>query len=240
MMEIIPAIDIIGGQCVRLSQGDYNQKKIYSDNPLSIARQFEDAGIRRLHLVDLDGARKKKVVNLRVLQIIAGNTNLQIDFGGGVQSDEDLREVFSAGACMVTGGSIAVREPEKFLGWLSGYGPDHIILGADVKDRKIAIGAWSDTSDQDILDFIGYYRKKSVKFVICTDVTRDGILMGPAMDLYREILQEFPDLNLIASGGVSSMNDMEDLAEAGLWGVIIGKAIYEGKIKLTDLRTFLN
>lgn len=238
-MEIIPAIDIIGGQCVRLSQGDYNRKKTYSDDPLYVARQFEDAGIRHLHLVDLDGARMKKVVNLEVLKRIAGNTQLKIDFGGGVQSDEDLRNVFSAGAGMVTGGSIAIRDPEKFLSWLSGYGPERIILGADVRERRIAIGAWSESSDRDILDFIGYYQKKSVKFVICTDVSRDGVLTGPAVGLYREIIQHFPDLCLIASGGVASTKDLEDLADAGLWGVIVGKAIYEGRVKLTDLKTFL-
>jgi phosphoribosylformimino-5-aminoimidazole carboxamide ribotide isomerase len=238
-MEIIPAIDIIGGHCVRLIQGDYNRKKIYSDDPLSIAMQFEDAGIRRLHLVDLDGARMKKVVNLEVLQRIAGNTDLNIDFGGGVQSDEDLRNVFSSGASMVTGGSIAVREPDKFLDWLDSYGPERIILGADVKGRKIAIGAWSVTSEQDILEFIGYYRKNTVKFVICTDVSRDGILKGPAIELYREIIRHFPDLKLIASGGVSSLRDLENLSEVGVWGVIIGKAIYEGKINLTDLKIFI-
>jgi phosphoribosylformimino-5-aminoimidazole carboxamide ribotide isomerase len=238
-MEIIPAIDIIGGQCVRLSQGDYKRKKTYSEDPLSIAKQFEDGGIRRLHLVDLDGARMKKVVNLDVLQKISQNTDLEIDFGGGVQSDEDLRNVFSAGAGMVTGGSIAVREPEKFIVWLTTYGPERIILGADVKDRNIAIGAWSETSDQDIIEFIGHFRKKSVKFVICTDVSRDGILKGPAIDLYTEIIQNFPDINLIASGGVSSIRDLEKLALTGVWGVIIGKAIYEGNIKVSDLKAFL-
>jgi len=239
MMEIIPAIDIIGGQCVRLSQGDYNRKKTYSDDPLAVAKQFEDAGMRRLHLVDLDGARLKKVVNLEVLRRIAGNTKLRIDFGGGVQSDDDLRNVFSAGAHMVTGGSIAIRDPGKFINWLTGYGAERIILGADVRERRIAIGAWSETADRDILDFISYYRKKTVKFVICTDVSRDGVLTGPAIGLYREIIQNFPDLNLIASGGVASMKDLDDLAEAGLWGVIIGKAIYEGSIKLAELKTFL-
>lgn len=238
-MEIIPAIDIIGGQCVRLSQGDYRRKKTYSDDPLSIAKRFEDGGIRRLHLVDLDGARMKKVVNLDVLQSISNNTDLKIDFGGGVRSDVDLRNVFSAGAGMVTGGSIAVREPEEFIVWLSTYGPERIILGADVKGRNIAIGAWSETSDQDIIEFIGYFRKKSVKFVICTDVSRDGILKGPAIDLYREIIQNFPDINLIASGGVSSIRDLEKLALTGVWGVIIGKALYEGKITVSDLKAFL-
>jgi phosphoribosylformimino-5-aminoimidazole carboxamide ribotide isomerase len=181
----------------------------------------------------------RKVVNQEVLQKIAGNTHLRIDFGGGVQSDEDLRNVFSAGAHMVTGGSIAIRDPGKFINWLAGYGPERIILGADVRERRIAIGAWSETADRDILDFISYYQKKTVKFVICTDVSRDGVLTGPAIGLYREIIQNFPDLNLIASGGVASMKDLDDLAEAGLWGVIIGKAIYEGSIKLAELKTFL-
>ncbi len=239
-MEIIPAIDIIAGQCVRLSQGDYNRRKTYSDDPLMIARQFEDAGIRRLHLVDLDGARMKKVVNLEVLKRIAENTNLRIDFGGGVRTEEDLQDVFLAGARMVTAGSIAVREPDKFIQWLTYYGPDRIILGADVKGRKITIGAWSETSDQDILDFIGYYQKTSIKFVVCTDVSKDGVLSGPSIDLYREVRSQFPDIKLIASGGVSSLKDLEGLEEAGVWGVIIGKAIYEGNIQLTELKSFLN
>jgi phosphoribosylformimino-5-aminoimidazole carboxamide ribotide isomerase len=239
-MEIIPAIDIIAGQCVRLSQGDYNRRKTYSDDPLMIARQFEDAGIRRLHLVDLDGARMKKVVNLEVLKRIAENTNLRIDFGGGVRTEEDLQDVFLAGARMVTAGSIAVREPDKFIQWLTYYGPDRIILGADVKGRKITIGAWSETSDQDILDFIGYYQKTSIKFVVCTDVSKDGVLSGPSIDLYREVRSQFPDIKLIASGGVSSIKDLEGLEEVGIWGVIIGKAIYEGNIQLTELKSFLN
>lgn len=238
-MEIIPAIDIIGGQCVRLSQGDYTRKKTYSDDPLSVARKFEDAGIRRLHLVDLDGAREKKVVNMDVLKNISGNTSLRIDFGGGISSESDLQKVFDAGAGMVTGGSIAVRDPEIFTAWLMQYGPDRIILGADVKDRNIAIGAWKETSDRDILEFIGYYQKKSIKFVICTDVSRDGILAGPAIDLYGEILLQFPDIRLIASGGVSSTKDLDVLEDTGVWGVIIGKAIYEGRIKLEELKPFL-
>jgi phosphoribosylformimino-5-aminoimidazole carboxamide ribotide isomerase len=238
-MEIIPAIDIIGGQCVRLSQGDYSHKKTYSDDPLSVAREFEDAGIRRLHLVDLDGAREKTVINMDVLRNIARNTNLLIDFGGGIGTDADLEKVFGAGARMVTGGSIAVRDPAKFTGWIREHGPDRIILGADVRDRKIAVGAWSEISERDILEFIGHYLKKSIKFVICTDVSRDGILAGPAIDLYREILAHFPGISLIASGGVSSIADLEQLEDAGVWGVIIGKAIYEGKIKLNELKPFL-
>jgi len=239
-MEIIPAIDLIDGKCVRLSQGDYTRKKTYSDDPLSIAKQFEDAGIRRLHLVDLDGARMKQVVNINVLRRIAVNTSLRIDFGGGVRTDGDLEKVIDAGAEMVTGGSIAVREPEKFTGWLSDYGPDRIILGADVKDRRIAIGAWSETSDQDIMEFIGYYQKKSVKFVICTDISRDGILTGPSIELYREIRLQYPEIQLIASGGVSSVKDLDRLAEVGVWGVIIGKAFYERKIQLSELKPFLS
>ena len=238
-MEIIPAIDIIEGQCVRLSQGDYNRKKTYSDDPLSIAMQFEDAGIRRLHLVDLDGARMKTVANIDVLKKLSENTKLRIDFGGGVRTEDDLRKVFEAGAEKVTGGSIAVKEPDNFIQWVSKYGTDRIILGADVKDRKIAIGAWSVTSDHDIMEFIGYYQKKSIKFVICTDVSRDGILTGPSISLYHEILMQFPDIKLIASGGVSSIWDLEELAETGVWGVIIGKAIYEGNIHLSELKPFL-
>lgn len=238
-MEIIPAIDIIGGQCVRLSQGDYSRRKTYSDDPLSVARHFEDAGITRLHLVDLDGAREKRVVNLDVLQAIATHTSLLIDFGGGIATDTDLQSVFDAGAGMVTGGSIAVRDPEKFSGWLRTYGPDRIILGADVRDRKIAIGAWTETSERDILEFIGYYQAQSIKFVICTDVARDGVLTGPATGLYHEILMNFPEIRLIASGGVSSAGDLEQLEKSGVWGVIIGKALYEGKIKLEELKPFL-
>jgi len=239
-MEIIPAIDIIDGECVRLIQGDYNYKTTYSKDPLSVAKQFEDAGIKRLHLVDLDGAKQKHVVNIDVLRRISNNTDLIIDFGGGVKSNDDIEKVFAAGANMVTGGSIAVKNPQTFERWLRDYGADTIILGADVKDRRIAIEGWMETSDTDIFDFIEYYKKKSIKFVICTDISRDGVLSGPSIDLYQEILRKFPDLKLIASGGVSSIQDLEKLVDTGVWGTIIGKAIYEKKISLPDLKLFLD
>ena len=239
-MKIIPAIDIIDGKCVRLTKGDYAQKKVYADNPAEVARMFEDHGIQHLHVVDLDGAKSKHIVNLEVLQEITSSTNLTIDFGGGVKSDKDIQKAFAAGASMITGGSIAFREPDVFSQWLKHYGPDKIILGADIKERNIAVGGWLETSDQDISQFIEHYRKKSIKFVICTDIERDGVLKGPAIELYKELKTEFPEINLIASGGVGSMTDVEKLAETGVWGVIIGKAIYEGRIKLYDLQRFMN
>jgi phosphoribosylformimino-5-aminoimidazole carboxamide ribotide isomerase len=239
-MNIIPAIDIIKGKCVRLTQGDYTRKKIYADDPVEIARMFEDHGMRHLHLVDLEGAKSNHIVNIDVLGNITKATRLKVDFGGGVKSDKDIALAFDAGAYMITGGSIAVREPEAFGRWLHFYGPEKIILGADVKDRHIAIGGWVETSEQDILSFIDFYIRKSVKFVICTDIARDGVLNGPAVDLYEEILLEFPGINLIASGGVGSIKDVERLAVTGVWGVIIGKAIYENRIHLNDLREFLN
>ena len=238
-MEIIPAIDIIDGKCVRLTQGDYAQKKEYSSDPLAMARQFEDAGIRRLHLVDLDGAKQKKIVNHKVLEKIANHTKLHIDFGGGVQSDEDLQLAFDCGAKQITGGSIAVKNPALFDSWLAKYGSEKIILGADAKDRKIAVSGWQESTETDLLEFLKVYRKKSVKYTICTDVAKDGLLQGPAVDLYREILQEIPDLQLIASGGVSSIDDLKALQEINVYGVIIGKALYEEKITLAELQPFL-
>ena len=238
-MEIIPAIDIIDGKCVRLTQGDYSQKKEYSADPLAMARQFEEAGIRRLHLVDLDGARQKKIVNHKVLEQIATHTRLHIDFGGGVQSDEDLHLAFESGAKQVTGGSIAVKNPALFESWLAKYGSEKIILGADAKDRKIAVSGWQESTGTDLLNFLHTYRQKSVKYTICTDVAKDGLLQGPSLDLYREILQEIPDLCLIASGGVSNIGDIEQLKETNVYGVIIGKAIYEGRITLKELQPYL-
>ncbi len=239
-MEIIPAIDIINGACVRLSKGNYDDVTKYSDHPLSVARQFEDVGIKRLHLVDLDGARARHIVNIDILRSIAMQTSLVVDFGGGVRSNEDVENAFQAGAHMVTGGSIAVTNPNAFQKWLTTYGPDKIILGADVKERNIAIKGWTETSEWDILDFIQYYKEKSVKYIICTDVERDGVLEGPAFDLYIEIINNFPDIRLISSGGVSSLKDIEKLEEIGVWGIIIGRAIYEGIIQLEDLKRFLN
>jgi phosphoribosylformimino-5-aminoimidazole carboxamide ribotide isomerase len=239
MIRIIPAIDIIEGKCVRLTQGDFAQKKEYNAHPLEVAKSFEDAGLSRLHLVDLDGARQKKVVNYKVLDKIASQTNLQIDFGGGIQSDADVQVAFDYGAAQVTGGSVAVNDPELFESWLSKYGGDKIILGADTKEEKIAIHGWKEVTDVWVYDFIADYMQKGVKYVISTDVAKDGLLQGPSFVLYGSIDYKFPDLKLIASGGISSMADIEKLQEMGIYGVIVGKAIYEGNIKLPQLTRFL-
>ena len=239
-MNIIPAIDIIEGKCVRLTRGDYRRKKIYAEDPVEVARMFEDHGISHLHIVDLDGARSQHIVNIDVLSKITQATRLIVDFGGGVKSDSDIQSAFDAGASMITGGSIAVRDPEIFGQWLNHYGPEKIILGADVKGRQIAIGGWMETSEHDVSSLISFYREKSVKFVICTDIERDGVLEGPSINLYKELMEEFPNINLIASGGVGSMKDIEKLADIGLWGVIIGKAIYEGRIQMNELKKFLD
>lgn len=239
-MYIIPAIDIIDGKCVRLTQGDYSRKKVYAEDPVEVARLFQDHGIRRLHLVDLDGARSNHIVNLRVLEKITAATDLIVDFGGGVKSDEDIEHAFLAGAAMVTGGSIAVKDPATFGRWLGRYGPEKIILGADVRNRKIAIGGWMETSEQDVSSLISFYRQQSLQYAICTDVERDGVLKGPAFGLYRELLLEFPGIKLIASGGVGSVGDIERLAETGVFGAIIGKALYEEKIQLSDLKRFID
>jgi phosphoribosylformimino-5-aminoimidazole carboxamide ribotide isomerase len=233
--DIIPAIDILSGKCVRLSQGDYARSTVYNADPVEVALMFEDAGITRLHLVDLDGAREKHIVNYEVLERIALKTKLTIDFGGGLKSGEDLRIAFECGAAMVTGGSIAVREPETFLGWLQHYGPEKILLGADAREGKIAISGWQDTSDTDIIPFITWWVEQGIHTVISTDIARDGMLTGPATDLYREILSHLPGVALIASGGISSMEEIFLLAETGLQGVITGKAIYEGKISLREI-----
>lgn len=240
MIEIIPAIDIIDGKCVRLSQGDYEQKKVYNENPLEVAKMFESVGIKRLHLVDLDGAKAKHIVNYKILERIATNTTLTIDFGGGLKSDDDLRIAFECGAKMVTGGSVAVKDRETFLSWIAKFGSDRIILGADVKDKKIAVGGWLETTNLDLFPFVEKYKEEGINKIICTDISKDGMLAGPSIELYKEILQEFPDLYLIASGGVSSMNDIEQLQEANVPAVITGKAIYEGKIKLNELSSFLS
>ena len=233
-MRIIVAIDIIGGKCVRLTRGDFDTKKIYSEDPVDVARQVEDNGLRYLHLVDLDGAKNKKIENLKVLEKIARQTSLKIDFGGGIRSDEDLRMVFNAGAGQITAGSIAVTDPELFLKWLSEYGPDKLILGADYKDRKISAGGWLENSDKDLISFLSDYRSKGVKYTICTDIARDGMLKGPAAELYREILENV-EINLIASGGISSLEDIDEMRETGCEGVIVGKAYYEGRITLKEL-----
>lgn len=235
---IIPAIDILGGKCVRLSQGDYARQTVYNADPLEVARVFEDAGIRRLHLVDLDGAREKHIVNFEVLERIAMKTRLVIDFGGGLKSDEDLRIAFECGAAMVTGGSIAVKTPETFLGWLKKYGPEKIILGADAREGKIAVSGWQEESESDIIPFIQSYVQQGIKKVISTDISRDGMLSGPSLSLYSGILSALPDLHLIASGGVASIEDIHRLSEINVHGVIAGKAIYEGKLTLKEIQDY--
>ncbi len=240
MIEIIPAIDIIDGKCVRLSQGDYSQRKVYNENPLEIAKAFEGVGVRRLHLVDLDGAKAQHIVNYKVLETIATQTSLTIDFGGGLKSDDDLRIAFESGASMITGGSIAVKKPDTFLSWLEKFGAEKIILGADVKDEKIAVSGWIETTDVDLLPFVQKFMDKGVDKCICTDISKDGMLKGPSHELYKKILTEMPSLYLIASGGVSSMKDIEQLEEEKVPAVITGKAIYEGRIKMEDLCRYLS
>lgn len=239
MIEIIPAIDIIDGKCVRLSQGDYNSKKIYSENPVEIAKEFEAHGISRLHVVDLDGAASHHVVNYKTLDQIASRTSLIIDFGGGIKSDEDLVIAFENGAQMVTLGSVAVKEPQRFEKWLETYGLEKIILGADAKDEKIAINGWKEDSSINLFSFLDDYIKKGVTKVLCTDISKDGMLEGPSVDLYKKIMETYPDLHLIASGGVSSVDDICRLEEAGIPAVVFGKALYEGKINLKDLYRFI-
>jgi phosphoribosylformimino-5-aminoimidazole carboxamide ribotide isomerase len=237
-IEIIPAIDIINGKCVRLIQGDYLKKTIYNENPLEVAKMFEDVGLKRLHLVDLDGAKAHHIVNQKVLENIAMNTNLIIDFGGGLKSDEDLKIAFESGASMITGGSIAVKSPEVFLKWIEKFGTDKIILGADAKDKMIAVSGWQESTEKDIFSFINDWHSKGIRKIICTDISRDGMLQGAATELYQEILKSVPDTYLIASGGVSSMADILELQNAGIPAVITGKAFYEGRIKIEEIERF--
>ena len=234
-MHIIPAIDIIDGKCVRLTQGDYAQQKVYNEDPLEVAKAFADAGITRLHLVDLDGARAKHIVNHKVLERIASKTSLHIDFGGGLKKDDDLRIAFECGARQITGGTVAVKDPDLFLSWLERFGPERIILGADVKNGKIAVSGWEEESQEELLPFLERYLAAGVRYAICTDVSKDGLLAGSARELYAEIRGVFPDLQLIASGGVTAIEEVEELREIGCFGAIIGKAIYEGRIALKDL-----
>lgn len=238
-MEIIPAIDLIDGKCVRLVQGDYDRRSVYSENPLELAKSFEAAGIRRLHLVDLDGAKAQHIVHYRVLEQLSSQTSLIIDFGGGLKTDEDLRIAFESGARMVTGGSIAVKSPQVFEAWIRQYGSDRIILGADVHEGRIAVSGWTEHSDIDLWTFLDDYSQKGITKVICTDISRDGMLQGPALELYAQILVKYPELYLIASGGVGSIEDLDVLKAAGIPAVIFGKAIYEGRIKLNDLTPYL-
>ena len=237
MIDIVPAIDIIGGKCVRLTKGDYNRQKVYSGSPLDVAKGFEDCGCTALHMVDLDGAKSKHIVNYRVLEQVAGHTSLHIDFGGGLKSDDDLRIAFECGAEMVTGGSVAVKSPELFEHWLMKYG-ERIILGADSKDGKISTDGWLESSEYELISFIKHYAAKGVKSVISTDINRDGMMKGPAVELYREVLAAVPDIRLIASGGVSGIDDVYALDEIGVPAVIVGKAIYENSITLDMLSRF--
>jgi len=239
VIEIIPAIDLIDGKCVRLSQGDYAQKTVYNENPLEVAKMFADAGIRRLHLVDLDGAKAHHIVNHKVLERITSGTDLVVDFGGGLKSDDDLRIAFECGASMVTGGSIAVKNPDVFSSWISKFGAEKIILGADVKNEKIAVGGWLETTELELLPFIKNYIQQGITKIICTDISKDGMLQGPALELYKKMLAAQPDMYLIASGGVSSIRDIELLHEAAVPAVITGKAIYEGRISLKELSRFI-
>ena len=233
-IELIPAIDIIGGQCVRLTKGDYDQKTVYG-KPLDMAKEFEQIGFERLHVVDLDGAKSRHIVNDKVLSEITANTKLTVDFGGGIKTHQDIEAAFNAGAKMVTIGSIAVTEPKLFTWWLQKYGPDRVILGADVRNGKISINGWKEDSEEDLLPFLKKYVDAGVKNVLCTEISKDGTLAGPAIELYREVLNAYPELHLIASGGVSSIDDIKALDKAGIPAVVFGKAIYEGRIDLREL-----
>ena len=235
-IELIPAIDIIDGKCVRLTKGDYDQKTVYRDHPAEVASEFEEIGFNRLHVVDLDGAKSKHIVNDNVLKAITTKTGLTVDFGGGIKTDEDIEKAFAAGASMVTIGSIAVTQPELFLGWLEKYGPERMILGADVRHGKISINGWKEDSSEDLLPFLKKYVDAGVRNVLCTEISKDGTLTGPAIDLYRQIMEAYPELHLIASGGVSSKEDIMALDEAGIPAVVFGKAIYEGRIDLKELK----
>jgi phosphoribosylformimino-5-aminoimidazole carboxamide ribotide isomerase len=234
-MEIIPAIDMIDAKCVRLTFGDFNQKKIYNEDPLEVAKEFEDAGIKRLHLVDLDGAKSGKIVNYKTLEKITSKTNLRVDFGGGLNSNDDLKIAFECGAKMVTGGSIAVKNPQVITQWLSEYGAEKIILGADVKNNKIAIKGWQEESELTINELIESYQANGISKIICTDISKDGAMIGPSFDLYKGLQEQYPEQNFIASGGVTTLDDVIKLKEMNMFGAIIGKAIYEGTIKLSDL-----
>tara|TARA_R110000765_G_scaffold27719_3_gene67178 strand:- start:3007 stop:3735 length:729 start_codon:yes stop_codon:yes gene_type:complete len=238
-MRIIPAIDIIDGKCVRLSKGDYDTKKIYNENPLEVAKDFEAHGIRFLHLVDLDGAKSKHIVNHKVLEQIASQTSLQIDFGGGLKTDDDLRIAFESGAKQITGGSIAVKDSDTFLGWIGKHGASKIILGADAMDEKVAVSGWLEESKEELIPFIKSYQNKGIQYVICTDISKDGMLEGPSFELYSRILSQTNELKLIASGGISTFDELPKLAEMGCEGTIIGKAIYENRISLKQLETYI-
>ena len=236
---IIPAIDIIDGKCVRLVKGDYKQKTVYHEDPLTAAKQFEDAGLQRLHLVDLDGAKAGKVINWKVLENISSQTNLEIDFGGGIKTKQDLQTIFDAGASMAAIGSMAVKNEKEFLQWVKQYGAEKFFLGADVKDKQIAISGWLEDTSIDIFSFLEKYLAEGIDHVFCTDISKDGMLEGPAIDLYKQIIEKFPTIKLVASGGVSNVNDLHTLRDAGCKGAIVGKAFYENKISLQDVKQFV-
>lgn len=239
-MKIFPAIDIIDGKCVRLTKGDYGTKKVYNENPLEVALQFEDAGLTQLHLVDLDGAKASHIVNWKTLEKITSQTTLKVDFGGGLKSDEDLRIAFECGANQITGGSIAVKNREVFITWIEKFGAEKIILGADVKNEKIAVNGWTEETDLFIFDFLRDFQQQGIQYCICTDIAKDGMLEGPAFDLYKKIQEENTGIRLIASGGVSKLDDLLKLQEQGLYGAIVGKAIYEGKIDILELGRYFS
>ena len=235
MIELIPAIDIINGQCVRLTKGDYDQKKVYNDDPAAVAKEFEQLGFQRLHIVDLDGAKSKHIVNDAVLRSITTETKLIVDFGGGIKTEEDIEKAFEAGASMVTVGSIAVTKPALFIQWLDKYGADKMILGADVRNGMISINGWKEDSKEELLPFLKKYIDAGVKNVLCTEISKDGTLQGPAVTLYKKVMKAYPQLHLIASGGVSQKEDIEELEREGIPAVVFGKAIYEGRIDLKEL-----
>ena len=240
MIEIIPAIDIIEGKCVRLTKGDYDTKKIYDDDPVEVAKRFESYGISRLHVVDLDGAKSQHIVNHKVIEKIADHTSLVIDFGGGIKSDEDIDIAFASGASLVTIGSVAVKNPEMFYRWVEQFGPQKVILGADVKNGLISINGWKEEGNDELMPFLRKYTDKGIENVLCTDISKDGMLEGTAIELYKRIMAEFPEMHLIASGGVSNMEDIVALEEAGIPAVVFGKAFYEGRITVDELTEFMN
>lgn len=235
MIEVIPAIDIIGGKCVRLLRGDYDEKTVYSENPVDIAKAYDEKGFRRLHIVDLDGARSSHVVNTKILEEIASRTSLEVDFGGGIKTGDDILQAFSCGAKMVTVGSIAVSDPQLFYRWLDRFGPERIILGADARNGKISVNGWNQDSSEELIPFIGRFVSRGVNNILCTDISKDGTLEGPSTDLYKEIMAKYPEINLIASGGVSSVADLKKLNECNIPSVVVGKAFYEGNIKIDEL-----
>ena len=239
MIEIIPAIDVIDGKCVRLSQGNYDTKKIYNESPVDVAKEFEDAGIKRLHMVDLDGAKQSKIVNLKTLEAVASQTKLKIDFGGGIKTTKDVQSVLNAGAAFFNIGSIAVKKPEVIEAWIAQFGAAKILLGADVKDENIMIHGWQQSANINIFNYISDYINKGIESIFCTDISKDGLLQGTSTELYKKILEAFPQLHLIASGGVSVINDVDELNVIGCSGVIIGKALYEGRIQLSQLKKYL-